>query len=266
MSDRVTIIQEGTIALVTLSRPEKRNALDVEMIEAIVAAGESLMDRRDIRAVVLSGDGASFCAGLDTAAFGLLIAAMNKSGGINKRTHGESNLFQRAAMVWRDLPVPVIAAVHGHVYGGGFQIMLGADIRIAAPDAKFSIREGKWGLIPDMGGMALMPMLARTDVIRKLTYTAEVFLGDAALNYGFVTEVCNDPKARALKIASDISTKNPDATRVAKQLFADIEHSETSDILLMESVAQGKLIGTQNQMEAVMAGLEGRSPDYRDPS
>lgn len=265
MSDRVSITQDGAIALVTLTRPEKRNALDIEMIEGIVAAGESLMERKDVRAVVLSGEGPSFCAGLDTAAFGLLVAAMNKSGGINERTHGESNLFQRAAMVWRDLPAPVIAAVHGHVYGGGFQIMLGADIRIASPDAKFSIREGKWGLVPDMGGMALMPTLARTDVIRKLTYTAEVFLGDSALDYGFVTELSDDPKSRALEIASEISTKNPDATRVAKQLLADIEHASTADVLMMESVAQGKLIGSPNQMEAVMSGMQGRAPNYKDP-
>lgn len=266
MSDRVTLTQEDTVAIVTLNRPEKRNALDLKMIEAIVAVGEGLMDRKDIRAVVLCGDGPSFCAGLDTAAFGLLIAAMTKSGGINKRTHGDSNLFQRAAMVWHDLPMPVIAAVHGHVYGGGFQIMLGADIRISAPDAKFSIREGKWGLVPDMGGLALMPALARGDVIRKLTYTAEVFLGDAALEYGFVTEINQAPKQRAIEMASQISTMSPNATRGAKQLLADIQHSSTPEVLLKESAAQGKLIGSPNQVEAVMAGLEGRTPKYNDPT
>lgn len=265
MSDRVSLTIDGQIAIVALARPEKRNALDLEMIQAIVETGESLMARTDIRAVVLLGEGPSFCAGLDTATFGLLVAQMAKTGGITTRTHGDSNLFQRATMVWRDLPMPVIAAVHGHVYGGGFQIMLGADMRIAKPDSKFSIREGKWGLVPDMGGMALMPQLARTDLIRKYTYTAEVFLGDDALSGGFVTELNDDPKTRALEIAYDIATKNPDAIRVAKGLIANIEHLDVSDILVAESVAQAKLLGTPNQTEAILAGLEGRMTNYKDP-
>ncbi|MEY8117042.1 crotonase/enoyl-CoA hydratase family protein [Falsihalocynthiibacter sp. BN13B15] len=262
---RVSLSIDGPVAIVALCRPEKRNALDLEMIQAIVETGEALMDRKDIRAVVLCGDGPSFCAGLDTSTFGTLVVQMSKIGGITARTHGESNLFQRATMVWRDLPMPVIAAVHGHVYGGGFQIMLGADMRIARPDSKFSIREGKWGLVPDMGGMALMPQLARDDLIRKYIYSAEVFSGDAALNAGFITEINGDPKARALEIACDIATKNPDAIRVAKGLIAEIEHASVPDVLMAESVAQAKLLGTPNQMEAIMAGLEGRKMNYKDP-
>ncbi|WP_380057057.1 crotonase/enoyl-CoA hydratase family protein [Falsihalocynthiibacter sp. SS001] len=266
MSNRVNLTIQDHIAMVKLNRPEKRNALDLEMIEAIVATGESLMNRNDVRAVVLSGDGPAFCAGLDTSTFGKLVAQMSKTGGITARTHGASNLFQRATMVWRDLPMPVVAAVHGHVYGGGFQIMLGADMRIATPDTKFAIREGKWGLVPDMGGMAIMPSLARADIIRKYTYTAEVFLGEPALEAGFITEINADPLRRALDIASDIATKSPDATRVAKQLLTDIEHSSTDEVLILESEAQAKLLGTANQTEAVLAGLEGRAPNYSDPS
>ncbi|MEH6834721.1 MULTISPECIES: crotonase/enoyl-CoA hydratase family protein [Falsihalocynthiibacter] len=262
---RVSLSIDGPVAIVALCRPEKRNALDLEMIQAIVETGEALMDRKDIRAVVLCGDGPSFCAGLDTSTFGTLVAQMFKTGGITARTHGDSNLFQRATMVWRDLPMPVIAAVHGHVYGGGFQIMLGADMRIARPDSKFSIREGKWGLIPDMGGMALLPQLARADLIRKYIYSAEVFEGNAALNAGFITEINDDPKARALEIACDIATKNPDAIRVAKELITEIEHASVPDVLMAESVAQAKLLGTPNQMEAIMAGLEGRKANYKDP-
>jgi enoyl-CoA hydratase/carnithine racemase len=265
MTDRVQVSYEDHVATVTLTRPDKRNALDIEMIEAIVAAGEALMSRGDIRAVVLCGDGASFCAGLDTSVFGALIAATQQAGGIEARTHADSNLFQRATMVWRDLPMPVIAAVHGHIYGGGFQIMLGADIRIATPDAKLSIREANWGIVPDMGGMVLMPALARSDVIRKLTYTAEVFTGEMALSYGFTTELAADPIARAQELALQIATKNPDATRVSKQLFADIEHRGRTDVLMMESVAQAKLLGTPNQMEAVMAGLEKRPARFKNP-
>jgi enoyl-CoA hydratase/carnithine racemase len=265
MTHRVHTSYADLIATVTLTRPDKRNALDIKMIEAIVDAGEALMKRGDVRAVVLCGSGASFCAGLDTSVFGALIEATQQAGGIEARTHGDSNLFQRATMVWRDLPMPVIAAVHGHIYGGGFQIMLGADIRIATPDAKLSIREANWGIIPDMGGMALMPALAQSDVIRKLTYTAEVFTGKMAQGFGFVTEISADPVARAQELACQIATKNPDATRISKRLFAEIEHRSSKDILEMESAAQAKLIGTPNQMEAVMAGLEKRPARFKDP-
>ena len=261
---RVTITEDGPIATVTLSRAEKRNALDLEMIEAIVAAGEGLMERRDIRAVVLTGDGPAFSAGLDTGVFQQLIGVVAKAGGITKRTHGQSNLFQRVAMIWSDLPMPVIAAVHGYAYGGAFQIMLGADIRIAAPDTTFSVMEGKWGLVPDMGGMALMRHLARGDVIRRLTYTAEVFDAAAALNWGFVTEISDTPLKRAHALATEIATRSPDAVREAKAMITATQSVDVAEALILESKAQERLIGSPNQIEALMAGFEKRSPDFKD--
>lgn len=264
MSNRVRIDVAGNIATVTLTRPEKRNALDPDMINAIVAAGEELMARRDIRAVVLCGDGPAFSAGLDTSTFQILMGEVAKSGGIMTRTHGQSNLFQRAAMVWADLPMPVIAAVHGYAYGGAFQIMLGADIRIAAPDAKFSIMEGKWGLVPDMGGMALMHHLSRGDIIRRLTYTAEVFGADDAQNWGFITEVTNNPLARATALATDIAARSPDAIREAKALISASQDMDVAEALLLESKAQERLIGSPNQIEALMAGFEKRAANFKD--
>jgi len=264
MNNRVRIDQADGIATVTLTRAQKRNALDLEMINAIVAAGEELLNRRDIRAVVLTGDGPAFSAGLDTATFQQLITEVGKAGGIMARTHGQSNLFQRAAMVWADLPMPVIAALHGYAFGGAFQIMLGADIRVAAPDTEFSIMEGKWGLIPDMGGMVLMRRLARDDVIKRLTYTAEVFGAKDALNWGFVTELDDTPLSRAHALAGEIAAHSPDAVREAKALIHASEFIDESEVLLLESAAQERLIGSPNQIESLMAGFEKRKPAFED--
>lgn len=263
MSDRVTITRDGPVATVTMNRPDKLNALDVAQIEAIVAAGATIAATRDIRAVVLTGAGGSFCAGLDVAAMPK-IAELARTTGFMSRSHGRSNLFQAAAMTWAELPQPVIAAVTGHAYGGGFQIMLGADFRIAAPDAKFSIMEGKWGLVPDMGGMVLARRLIRGDVLRRLIYTAEVFDAGAALGWGVVTELADDPLARAQALAAMIASRSPDAVRAAKRLISDTEVMGAGDVLLEESAAQEALVGQPNQLEAVMAGFEKRAPKFND--
>ena len=220
MPDRVSITRDGPVAVVTMNRADKRNALDLAQIEALVAAGESLRAARDVRAVVLTGAGASFCAGLDVAAMPE-IARLARETGFTTRSHGRCNLFQAAAMVWTELPQPVIAAVAGHALGGGFQVMLGADIRIAAPGTQFSIMEARWGLVPDMGGMVLMPRLARADVIRRLTYTAEVFGAEDAAGWGFVTEIAEDPLDRAIDLAGQIAARSPDAVRAAKRLISE---------------------------------------------
>lgn len=264
MSDRVTITEEDQVAIVTLSRPEKRNALDLAMIEAIVEAGEKIAKRKDIRAVVVSGAGEAFCAGLDLAAMPLIAQAAMSDGGFTQRTHGNSNLFQAVAMVWAELPQPVIAAVQGYSFGGGFQLMLGADIRIAEPNTQFSVMEGRWGLVPDMGGMVLMRRLAREDVIRKLTYTAQVFSSEEALNWGFVTEISDAPLESAKALAQEIARKSPDAVRAAKKLISDTELTGWFDTLVEESKAQEALVGQENQMEAVMAGMQKRAPKFKD--
>ena len=195
MDDRVSVsILEG-IADVRLVRADKMNALDIPMFEALVAATERLAGEKGLRAVVLSGEGPAFCAGLDMGRF----AAMKESGGngiaggkerdLATRTHGLANFPQAAVWGWRQLPVPVIAAVHGVAFGGGFQLALGADMRILAADARMSIMEIKWGLVPDMAGTQLMRHLAREDIVRELTYTGRIFSGEEAFQYGFATNV-----------------------------------------------------------------------------
>ena len=259
---RVTVETIDKIAFVTLNRPEKMNAVDMEMAEGIVEAGESLVDA-DIRAVVISGAGKAFCAGLDVMSFAKL-AAGDPEARIMPRTHGNTNLFQQVAMVWRKVPVPVIGAVQGVAFGAGFQLALGADIRIAAPGTKLAVMEMKWGLIPDMGGMVLLPKLARSDVIRKLTYTAEPIEAEQAERWGLVTEINEQPFDRAKEIAQQIAKKSPSAMRAAKRLIGFAESGAGEDaVLLEESREQASLIGKADQMEVIAANMAGRDPEFK---
>lgn len=261
MNDRVTISLEGGVADVRLNRPEKMNALDPAMFEGIEAALAELHATKGLRAVVLSGEGRAFCAGLDMASMTSGGASIGKD--LRNRTHGPANIFQHVAWGWRELPVPVIAAVHGIAFGGGFQIMSGADIRIVHPQARLSIMEMKWGLVPDMAGIALWRTLVRDDVLRELTYTNREFSGDEALRHGFATRIAYDPHADALALAREIARKNPDAVRGAKRLYN--AYARDAEMLLMaESVEQAAVIRTPNQIEAVMANLEKRPPRFAD--
>jgi enoyl-CoA hydratase/carnithine racemase len=264
--DRVTVDFSEAIAEVTLNRPDKLNALDPAMFEAIIAAGERLSRMAGLRAVVLTGAGKGFCAGLDKETFASLAAGGGTPtvGDLAKRTHGLANDFQQAAYVWRTLPVPVIAAIRGVALGGGFQIALGADIRYVAPDARLSILEIKWGLIPDMSGIALMRELARSDVIRELSLTGRVFSGTEALSYGFATGLHADPIAAARATAHEIAGRSPDAVRALKRLLNMASDAEVAAILLAESKEQAALIGSPNQIEAVRAGVEGTPGRFAD--
>jgi enoyl-CoA hydratase/carnithine racemase len=263
---RVTIAVSEGVAEVTLNRPDKLNALDPAMFEAIIAAGERLSSASGLRAVVLTGAGKGFCAGLDKETFASIAAGGTRPtlGDLAKRTHGIANSWQQAAYVWRTLPVPVIAAIHGVALGGGFQIALGADIRYVAPDARLSILEIKWGLVPDMAGIALMRELTRADVIRELAMTGRVFSGADALAYGFATGLHADPLAAARATAREIAGRSPDAVRALKRLLNLASDADTKAILLAESKEQAALIGSPNQIEAVRAGVSGRAGRFKD--
>jgi len=266
MEDRVEVRFEAGVADVRLVRPDKMNALDDEMFDALRRTGEALKSRAGLRAVVLSGEGRAFCAGLDTSNFGKMAAG--ERGGARllegKRTAGGANPPQHTVMVWREIPVPVIAAVHGAAYGGGFQLMLGADLRFVAPDTKLSIMEINWGLVPDMGGIALLRRLVRDDVARELTYTGRVFSGEQAGQLGLATRVCADPRAEALALAQEIAARPPKAMRAAKRLLDLAVDGRQKDILLAESREQAALIGAAEQVEAVQARLAKRRPVFED--
>lgn len=259
---RVNTEIKDHVAHVTLTRGDKMNAVDAAMAEGIVEAGEALIGREDIRAVVVSGEGAAFCAGLDVMSFAVL-AGQDPHARIMPRSHGNSNMFQRVAMVWREIEVPVIAALHGVAYGAGFQLALGADIRIAAPDTKLAVMEMKWGLIPDMGGMVLLPKLARSDVIRRMTYTAQPIDAKQALAWGLVTELADDPLAAARDLARAIASKSPSAIRAAKRLIAVAESADEDTVLLAESQEQADLIGKPDQMEVIAANMQNRAPVFK---
>jgi enoyl-CoA hydratase/carnithine racemase len=269
MEDRVSISIADGIADVRLVRADKMNALDQAMFEALVAATERLSKEKAVRVVVLSGEGRAFCAGLDMGRF----AAMKEAGGngiaggekrdLSARTHGLANFPQQAVWGWRQLPVPVIAAIQGVAFGGGFQLALGADMRFLAPDAKMSIMEIKWGLVPDMAGTPILASLVRDDILRELTFTGRIFSAQEALSYGLATRVCDDPRAAAFEIAREIAGKSPDAIRAAKRMLNELS-VDPGPALLAESVEQQKLLGSTNQTEAVRANMEKRAPRFAE--
>lgn len=262
--DRVSITIEDHVAHVLLDRADKMNALDDAMFEAIVAAGTHLHFEKGVRSVVLSGAGRSFCAGLDLSSMGNT-DRWGSAGSLTDRTHGNANRAQQAAMVWRKLPMPVIAAVHGVCFGGGLQVASGADIRIVAPDARLAVMEVKWGLVPDMAGYALWRGNVRDDVLRELTYTHREFNGTEAAAFGFATHVDPDPLGRAMALAREIAGKSPHAVRGAKLLTNRTAYMDEDAILMAESVAQHELMYSRNQIEAVKAGMERRAADFVDP-
>ncbi len=255
---RITIAIDAGIADVRLSRPDKMNALDPAMFDAVIAAIDRLAIEPGLRAVVLSGEGRAFCAGLD-----MMSMASGGSGiDIVTRSHGAANRVQQVAWGWRTLPVPVIAAVHGVAFGGGFQIMSGADVRIASPGTRCSIMEMKWGIVPDMAGFALWRGLARNDVVRELSYTAREFSAEEALAFGFVTRLADDPHAQAMATAHAIAARSPEAIRAAKRLANLAADADTATILAAESDEQVGLLRSPNQIEAVRAGMERRRPVF----
>jgi enoyl-CoA hydratase/carnithine racemase len=266
MQDRIHLTITDGVADVRLNRPDKMNALDPAMFKAIAETGARLKEDVGIRAVVLSGEGRAFCAGLDVER----MTAMTRGESIlpfadlTRRTHGIANYVQHIVWVWRELPMPVIAAVHGVAVGGGFQLALGADLRYVAPDTRRGIIESKWGLVPDMAGTQLMRHLAREDVVRELTYTARTFSGEEALAYGFATRLEADPRAAALATARDIAARNPFAIRAAKRLLNQAVACGAAAALAAETDEQRELIGSPNQVEAVRANLENRAPNFAD--
>lgn len=266
MSELVTIDVQDGVADVRLNRVDKYNALSPDMFQAIIAAGERLAERRDVRAVVLSGNGRGFCAGLDMGSFQGMAGGRQGggTGALLERGERPENHAQRPAYVWKRLPVPVIAAIHGVAFGGGCQIALGADIRFAAPDAKLSVMEIKWGLIPDMSLTQTLRELVPLDVAKELTFTGRILSGEEAKALGLVTHVVDDPLQAALALAREIAGKSPDAIRAGKRLLEESWRADERTGLELESTLQMALIGSPNQVEAVKANFENRAPVFQD--
>jgi enoyl-CoA hydratase/carnithine racemase len=251
------------VASVVLARPERLNALNAELIEAIVAAADELGRDRSCRAVVLSGEGRGFCSGIDLEALRAASGGCERVIDIATEVEGGANIAQQAVLLWRSLPAPVIAAVHGVAFGGGLQLALGADVRIVHPRTRMALMEAKWGLVPDMAGMALLPELLRPDVLAELLFTAGEFDGETALRLGLATRTAEAPLAAALELAGRIAELSPDAVRAAKRLLR--HPGPRAELLRAEAAEQGALFGGANQREAVTAGLAKRRPHFLDP-
>jgi enoyl-CoA hydratase/carnithine racemase len=247
--------------VVALTRPDKHNALDGAMFEGILAAADEVAATPGVRAVVLYGEGPSFCSGLDVAS---LMSGPISLDDILERDGRRSNLAQRACTDWIDMPVPVIAAVHGNCFGGGLQIALGADIRIVHPDTKLSVREVHWGLVPDMTGTFILSQLVRPDVAKELTFTARVFSGTEAYELGLATRLSDNPYDDAMALAVDIAGRSPGAVRGSKALFNRLTTPGAAEQFAAERSVIGAQIGSANQIEAVKAGFENRSPVFAD--
>ena len=265
MNDRVSVTMEDGVADVRLNRAEKRNAFDEAMFQGVNEAIDALAADKGVRAVVLSGEGPSFSAGLDLSRFGEMASGEMKGGsnvtGLPRNAHG-ANRAQQVSIGWRALDVPVIAAVRGHALGAGFQLALGADLRFVGPDVNLSAFEVNWGLVPDMGAFVLLKRLMREDVAADLLFTGRTVEAEEALSIGLATRICDDPHAEAMDYARAIAAKSPDAVRAAKRMLRISASGSQADILKAESEEMAALMGSPNQIEVVMARMEKRAPRF----
>jgi len=263
IGSRVVVEVADHVADVRLSRPEKHNALDFAMFEGISAAIDEVASDPSVRAVVLHGEGKSFCSGLDIMSFvseGRPVEEM-----FARRDGEDANLPQRVSYGWQLLPAPVIAAVHGNCIGGGAQIALGADVRIVAPGSRVSIREVHWGLIPDMGITRSLPRLVRFDVAKELVLTARILDAEEAVAVGLATRLADDPLAAARELAAEIASRSPDATRRGKRLLEEAWNLPAAESLALEEELQRELLNSANQIKAVGAGMSNEPADFDDP-
>lgn len=267
MTGRVVLTVADGVADVRLNRADKLNALDPAMFEAIAGTIARIATDPSVRVVVLSGEGEAFCAGLDVERMAASAGGENilPFPDLTKRTHGIANFVQHIVWAWRELPVPVIAAVHGVALGGGFQLALAADLRYVAPSTRLGLIETRWGLVPDMAGMQLVRGVAREDVVRELVYTARVFSAEEALAFGFATRLVDEPRKAALATAREIAARSPDAIRAAKRLLNRAMPDGAEAILTAETHEQSRLLGSANHAEAVRANFEKRAPVFIDP-
>jgi enoyl-CoA hydratase/carnithine racemase len=264
MADRAQTTIDDGVAHVRLSRPEKRNGLDLAMFHALLEAGETLAGDKTVRAVVLSGEGPGFCAGLDFAWF--MSAGPEAWRALDERQgNGGANAAQRVTLIWQEVPVPVIAAVHGFAFGGGLQLALGADLRYVTADAKLSVMEIKWGLIPDMGLTQTLLRLVPLDVAKELTFTGRLVSGSEAAARGLATRVCADPLEEALATARELAGKSPHALRAGKRLLNEAPALCRAEALALETELQVGLLMSPNQLEAVQANMMKRPARFVDP-
>jgi enoyl-CoA hydratase/carnithine racemase len=275
VSERIAVSVEGGVADVHLDRGDKMNAMDGKMFAALVATADELAERNDVRVVVLSGNGPSFCAGLDFSGFQAMAGGAggdesNSTGSIGavekKEREHVTHQAQQAVWGWHQLPMPVIAAVHGVAFGAGCQLAVGADIRFVTPDVRMSVLEIRWGISPDMSITSILPNLIGADRAKEMIWTGREVNGPEAIDIGLATHMVGDPHAGAMELATLIATKSPHAIRAGKRLINGVATEDYNAQFLAEREEIGALIGTPNQVESVQAYFEKRPPVYTDPS
>lgn len=258
---RVLVEHRDSVAFVTLNRPEALNGIDLATIDELIAAAETIKADRSIRAVIIQGAGRSFCAGLDFAS-----AFKDKKRVARFFFAGPRrvNRFQKWSTIWREVPVPVIAVVHGHCYGGGLQLVAGADFRFTTPDAQWSILEAKWGLVPDMGGTVPFLDTMPLDIVQRLAMTGEVVSGQQAVELGLATGVSEDPLAEALTLVDQILERSPDSVAATKELLYLNARGSVRRALRRERKLQSVMFKSPNTKIAREAGMKKETPAYRD--
>jgi enoyl-CoA hydratase/carnithine racemase len=270
MNDALLITSEKHVAHVQLNRPDAHNAIESGIMNGLIDFGRTMLDPGDTRVIVLSGAGKSFCAGLDMSAFGEMMSGdlsgerEDVSEALDDISPGGANRAQQLGWLWQEIPIPVIAAVHGAALGGGLNLALGADIRFVHPAAKLGFVEITWGLLPDMSATQSLRRLTGLDRMKELVMSGRKFSGEQALQYGLATELSETPLEDAMAMAQVIAGRNPDAVRTAKRLLNNSALVDVASGLAEEAAATRTLLGSPNQLEAISAQFEGREPVFRD--
>lgn len=268
MSDAVQLSVTNGVADLRLNRPDKLNAVDEAIMTGLHAAITDIHNDSNVRVVVISGNGKGFCSGLDFSNFGAMLSGELTAEGVadayDELSPAGANQAQQLGWAWQELPVPVIAAVHGAALGAGLNIALGADIRIVHPETKMGFVEITFGLLPDMSATQSLRRLVGLDRCKDLIFTGRKFTGQQALEYGLATELSDDPLTTALEMAASIAKRNPDAVRKGKQLLNNSALVSVRDGLIEESNCSRSLMGTPNQLEAVMSTFEKRESQFTD--
>lgn len=262
MSQRVNVTIDNEIASVEFNRPDKRNALDLEMFCAIRDTIKKLKRMKSLRGVLLTGQGEDFCSGLDVKS-----VLLSKSHGIRllwKWLPGQPNLAQFVSVGFRQLPVPVVSAIHGRCWGGGLQIALGTDFRIATPDASISIMEGKWGLIPDMGGTLALRECMPADQAMYLAMSAKELTAAEALEMRLLLEVHENPQERGREMLEELSRRSPDSIAGVKKLYQQAWHRNDRAMLARETWYQLRIIAGKNQSIAVKRETKQKDIPYQN--
>jgi enoyl-CoA hydratase/carnithine racemase len=270
VTEALQISIQNHIAHVQLNRPEAHNAIDGPIMNGLREFAREMKSPGEVRVIVLSGNGKSFCAGLDMSNFAQMSSGelSGESDSVVQAMQDLSpagaNQAQQVGWLWQEVPIPVIAAVQGAALGGGLNLALGADIRIVHPAAKLGFVEITWGLLPDMSASQSLRRLVPLDRMKELVLTGRRFSGEDALRYGLATEVSETPRDDALALAATIAGRNPDAVRAGKEILNNSALVDVATGLAQEARATRTLLGSENQLEAISAYFERREPVFRD--